>query len=107
MSTVTIGCKLPNGILMELGDKQVVINGANSSEIIGGHGLTENVDKSFFDAWMERNKELKFVKIGHIFAHEKTASTKAQAKERAKEKTGLEPLDPNKKPAGITDVKDE
>lgn len=103
-ATVTVGCKLPNGLILELGDKRVTVKGANSSNIIGGHGITEGVDKEFFDAWMTKNKELSFVKAELLFAHEKTANTTAQAKERKKEKTGLEPLDPEAKPAGLTDV---
>jgi hypothetical protein len=102
--TVTVGCKLPNGLILEMGEKRVTLNGANSSSIVGGHGLTEGVDKEFFDAWMAKNKHLHFVKEGHLFAHEKEVNTKAQAKERAKEKTGLEQLNPDEKPAGLSEV---
>ena len=103
-ATVTVGCKLPNGIILELGNKSVAIKGSNSSVLIGGHGITENVDKEFFEAWLAKNTGLQFVKAELIFAHEKPASTAAQAKERAKEKTGLEPLSPEAKPAGLTAV---
>lgn len=103
-TTVIVGCKLPNGLILELGDKRVTIKGANSSNIIGGHGITEGVDKEFFDAWMAKNAGLQFVKAELLFAHEKAASTAAQAKEQADEKTGLEPLDPEAKPAGLTEV---
>jgi len=105
MATVTVGCKLPNGLIIEMGDKRVTLKGANSSVIIGGHGITENVDKELFDAWMEKNKELHFVKEGHLFAHEKEVNVKAQAKDRAKQKTGFEGLNPDDKPAGLTEVK--
>jgi len=71
MQTVTVGCKLPNGIVLHLGEKEQLINGSNSSVVIGGHGITEGVDKEFFDAWVEKNASLKFVKEGLIFAHEK------------------------------------
>lgn len=103
-ATVTVGCKLPNGLILELGDKRVTVKGSNSSNIIGGHGITENVDKEFFDAWMAKNAGLQFVKSELIFAHEKYANTVAQAKEQVDEKTGLEPLNPEEKPAGLTDV---
>lgn len=99
--TVTVGCKLPHGLIMELGEKKITINGLNTSKIIGGHGITENVDKAFFDAWMEKNKELSFVKGGFLFAHTKPVNTEAEAKDRAKNETGLEPLDPAKAPKGI------
>lgn len=101
MATLTIGCKLPNGIILEMGDKKVTLAGANSSVLIGGHGITENVDQAFFEAWIAQNKDLQFVKAGHLFAHEKASNTAAQAKDRAGEKTGLEPLNPAAMPAGI------
>lgn len=104
MATVSVGCKLPNGIVMELGEKRQVLNGANSSVLIGGHGITENVDKEFFDAWAAKNKDLSFVKGGFVFAHEKAANVSAEAKDRSKQKTGLEPLDPKAKPKDITDL---
>lgn len=104
MALVTVGCKLPNGIVMELGEKRQVLKGANSSNIVGGHGITEGVDKEFFDAWAAKNKDLSFIKGGFVFAHEKPANAAAEAKDRAKEKTGLEPLDPKAKPEGITEV---
>lgn len=100
MSKVTVGCIYPNGLVLHLGKAQVTLNGSNSSTVIGGHGLTE-VDAEFWDAWLERNKGLSFVRNGKVFAHEKAKNTKAEAKEKAKEKSGLEPLDPSKAPVGI------
>ena len=104
MTTVNVGCKLPNGIILELGEVRQLIKGANSSNIIGGHGITEGVDKEFFDAWMLKNEELSFVKGGFIFAHEKASNTAAEAKSKADEVTGFEGMDPTKKPAGITET---
>lgn len=104
MSTVNVGCKIPNGIIAEMGDKRVLLRGSNSSVVIGGHGITENVDADFFAAWREKNKELPFVKLGLVFAHEKPQAVAAQAKERVDELTGLEPLSPDAKPAGLTEV---
>ena len=104
MALVNVGCKLPNGIVMELGEARQVLKGANSSLVVGGHGITEGVDKEFFDAWAAKNKDLSFIKGGFVFAHEKAANVSAEAKDRAGQKTGLEPLDPKAKPANITDV---
>jgi hypothetical protein len=100
MSKVTVGCRFPNGLILTVGKVDVALNGSNSSTVIGGHGLTE-VDAGFWNAWLERNKGLSFVRNGKVFAHEKAKNTKAEAKEKAKEKSGLEPLDPNKTPVGI------
>lgn len=33
---VVVGCKLPNGIVLEVEGYSVVLNGANSSNVIGG-----------------------------------------------------------------------
>jgi len=104
MATVTVGCKLPNGIIMEMGEQRTVLRGTNSAVIVGGHGITEGVDKDFFDAWSKLHADKDFIKGGFVFAHEKSASTAAEAKERADEETGLEPLDPDEKPAGLTEL---
>lgn len=115
MATVSVGCKLPHGAHLQLFQtvetpagkinkpisERVTINGANSSNVIGGHGVTHNVDSEFFTKWLEANKESVIVKKGLIFAHEKTASVESQAKEKETNKTGLEGIDPNKPAAGI------
>lgn len=94
--TVIVGCKLANGILLELNGKKVQINGANSAQLIGGHGITEGVDGEFMDAWLSAHKELSFVKGGFLFVHDKAVNASAEAKEKAEEKTGMEPLPPMK-----------
>lgn len=105
MPQIIIGCKLPNGLILELDDKRVILNGANSAIIIGGHGITENVDADFWAAWLAKNKGMSFVKAGHVFAHEKPANVAAQAKERASEKTGFEGANPEAPGAGLEKVK--
>jgi hypothetical protein len=98
---VVVGCKLPNGLIMELGKPgddaytQVRLRGMNDSNIVGGYGLTE-VSKEFWDAWFRKNKNLTFVKKGFVFSHADMASARDVAKERALELTGLEPLNPHK-----------
>lgn len=104
---VTVGCKLPHGIHMDLGGKRVTLNGTNTSNVIGGYGLTENVDKEFFDKWLATHKESPMVKNDLIFAHEKTSNVAAQAKDNAENKNGFEPIDPNKPGNGVQPVKEE
>lgn len=104
MPLLNVACKLPNGLVLELGDKRVILKGSNSSLIIGGHGITEGVDADFFNAWLAAHQDLAFVQEGFLFAHEKANNTAAQAKERADVETGLEPMDPDAKPAGLTEV---
>lgn len=100
-NVVTVGCKLPHGLVAQVGDNSVVFKGANSALIIGGHGITENVDAAFWSSWLERNKGLEFVRKGLVFADAKADNTKAQAKEKSQVKTGLEPINP----AEVKDVK--
>lgn len=96
MTQAVVACKIPNGVILEMGEKRVHIKGPNHPEAIveGGFGLTAGVNKEFMDAWLEKNKALEFVKAGFLFVHEKEANAKAEAKEKVKEKTKMEPLDP-------------
>lgn len=103
---VTIGCKLPNGLLLEVGNKNVQINGANSSNVVGGHGITYNVDAELWQAWLKQNADRDVVKNGFVFAHDKPANAKAEAKEKTDTKTGQEPIDPNAKNNGVETVKE-
>lgn len=93
MSTVIVGCKLPHGLIIKVGDKSVELSGRNESRILSNEnfGITE-VDADFWKAWLNLNKETKAVKIGAIFANETEKSTKAEAKEKAKLKTGTEQI---------------
>lgn len=117
MAKVFIGCKLPNGLLMELirlpenknsiipvgrTDDDIVVRlaGANESRIArtnpadAAFGITE-VDEEFAKEWFKRNKGLKFVKDGLVFMVGTDAAAKAEAKDRRTERTGLEPLNPD------------
>lgn len=94
MSTVTIACKLPNGIWLEVeGAKPVRINGWNNNAIIGAeHGLTENVPADLWEAWLKLHGDTKLVKGGFIFAHGNEKALVAKAKEQKDNKSGLEQL---------------
>ena len=96
-STVLIGCKLPNGII--LGDheepkKQFTLNGINRSTIIGAGYATTEVDGELWDAWFSKNKDFPAIKSGAIFQASNEASAKSMAIEYKDRKTGFEPLDP-------------
>lgn len=116
-TTVTVGCKLPNGLVMELPEpaagrqllpgpigERHVLAGANSKLVktpIGfvtsgtyRYGVTQ-VPKEFAEAWFARHKDFDFVKRGMVFMVNNEASANAAAKERendAATRTGLEPL---------------
>ena len=104
-NAVTVGCKLPHGLVLEVGGVEVKINGVNASLIVGGYGLTEGVDAAFFDAWMSANKHAAVVKNELIFAQSKTSEAQAEAKDKAANKSGLEGLGKQDLPKDVTEVK--
>ena len=97
--TVTIACKIPQGLMMRVFDmqdqdqpvmgggvkvtkvaverpEQVFIYGCShpqnampKTQIAGGFALTHNVDREFWELWHEQNKSSQMVKTGLIFAH--------------------------------------
>lgn len=92
MSTpVTVGCKLPNGLVLKVGKAEVTIKGANDSRIIGGYGLT-TVPSDFWEAWLAEYKDSSLVLNKIVFAQSTTAKAEAQAKEQEGVRTNLEPL---------------
>jgi hypothetical protein len=100
MPNVIVGCKLPHGLIIKTGGKSAILNGANSSKIIGGYGLTP-VDKDFFDAWKAEYATFSPLKDGLIFEQANERSAASQAKEQEEIKSGLEPLDLDKPAPGI------
>jgi hypothetical protein len=66
-----------------------------------GYAMTPGIPKAFWDEWVEQNKEADYVVNGMLFAHAEGASTMAEAREKEKEKSGLERLDPKNLPKGL------
>lgn len=97
---VIVGCKLPNGLIAQVGNQKVLFAGANSSKIVGGYGLTP-VDKDFADAWFKNHKNFHPVKAELIFVQSDRASAEDAAEEREDVKTGLEGVDPTKPVANV------
>ncbi len=120
MNTVTIACKLPNGLLLEnlVGGvrTRVRVNGSRlpvnakgtqiqKFELAGredpmladSYGLTPNVPADFWEQWERENAEYPAYKRGLIFATGQRESTIAMAKELVNDTTsGFEPMDPEK-----------
>jgi len=92
---VVVGCKLPNGIVLESPlDPQIKVelNGANKATIIGaGYGSTE-VDGDFWELWAAQNKEFAPFKSQAIFVAKNATEIVAVAAELKDETTGLEPM---------------
>lgn len=68
------------------------INLPPGAEMIGGYALTPNVDADFWELWLSQNKDSQIVTSGMIFAHAKSADAQGEARNGAKERSGLEPL---------------
>ena len=125
-NTVWIACKLPKGLILQCcverkmdrpvfggavkevsvfmrDGEQVRLKGyavpfgkVPNYPIIGDFGLTE-VKRSFWETWLEQNKNLDVVKQGLIYVHGERASVEAYALEHEALRCGLEPLEPNDK----------
>lgn len=102
-NTITIGCKLPQGIVLKLDDypETVTLKGRNA-DMKGGlgirlldYGVTE-VEEEFWEKWKSQYSNFQPFKNKAIFEAD-------EAEELANEKTGLEPLDPNSR--GVESVK--
>jgi len=66
--------------------------GAIDSRIIGGYGLTYNVDAEFMSEWMKQNADSDLVKNHIVFSHEKVEIVEKKAMEHKRTLSGLEPL---------------
>lgn len=70
---VKIQCNYPNGVTLQLRESQetVTIYGfLNAEEVENGYGITNNVDKEFWDKWVEQNKNTDLYTSGSISAIE-------------------------------------
>ncbi len=133
-TTVAVGCKLPNGLIMELIEpvqgRQLIpapigerhtLKGANSQLLKtpfgpvaqGTHryGIT-HVPKEFAEEWFRRNKDFECVKRGQVFMVKDEATARGEAKDRQDDKvtrTGLEALTDkdSRLPKGVVKKKDE
>lgn len=95
---VSVGCKLPHGLHLDLKQNgepvRVTLVGANAARIVGGYGITENVPAEFMTEWLKKNAKHKAVVNGLIFVHNDMKSAESMAKERRKNDSGLEAIDP-------------
>lgn len=120
--TVTVACKVPNGMVLQLYDFEDVsepimgggwrtvkkakkvgnpvkvrgpalaVGAPVYKRIAGGYGLTEGVPAEFFAKWLEQNRDADYVLNKMIFAH--SSDTVGMAKEHRATRSGYEPLDP-------------
>ncbi len=106
---VTVGCKLPNGIILEhpLDPAiRVELAGLNKVTIIGAGYASTDVDAEFWEIWRKSNDQFPAVVSGAIFAAKTSNDVKAIAKEYADRTTGMEPMKKkgDKRAAGVKPV---
>lgn len=100
-----VGCKLPHGLRIQLGNAFYDLKGRNASRIIGGYGLTTGVPTDAFAKWLEDHKDFKYVRNGLVFMQGDMASARAQARDGNSVRSGLEPIDPMAKDITPEDAK--
>lgn len=72
MATVVVQCNYPNGVTLQLrgNPNTVVVKGYQNATIVeGGYGLTDGVEKDFWDAWVAENKQYPIYTNGCISAN--------------------------------------
>lgn len=125
-ATVTIACKLPNGLVLrvfdfEEGQEPVMgggmrtvkvavqkgdtlrINGSAvafgtipSYKIVGGYALTPGIPKDFWELYEQQNHDQAFIKNHLVFAYDKFVMAEGAAEEHAGTKSGLQPIQINR-----------
>jgi hypothetical protein len=132
--TVTVVSKLPHGLRLQLqetfktmepvqgGSRQVersrftgelvILNGAAAPlgaavahKIGNGFAFTHGVDAVFWKKWLEQNRSHPAVENGMIYASESEVIAADHTKEYRDEKSGFEPINPNKMPAEFSSIK--
>lgn len=99
---IIVGCKLPHGLHLDTpGLERITLAGGNDPSAVGGYGITNDVDRSVFEAWVKANSQHPALKNNQIFIANDYNSARDNALEQAKIPTGFEGIDPNDLPPGI------
>lgn len=96
--TVIIGCRLPQGIILDhplAPEKKVELKGKNKALIIGAEYSTTEVDGEFWEAWKTVHADFPALKSGAIFEAKNVTEAASVAKELEGEVTGFEPMAQN------------
>ena len=94
-TSVTIGCKLPHGIVLDHPldpSKKVELKGKNGSMIVGAPYGTTEVDGEFWETWKTVHKDFPALRSGAIFEAANASELTAVAAELEDETTGFEPM---------------
>lgn len=100
---LTIACKLPTGLHIKLPHHKIDIklHGAHSAYEVAGHGMTRGVDAQQWAIVEKAFAEAAWLKNGFVFSATTPDSAADEAEDRVGEKSGFEPIDPDKLPKGI------
>lgn len=137
MPTVTIACKLPNGLILKVYDmvemdepvmggpprrkkearqigEPVTIKGNSvpmnvqlETPFQNSYALTHNVDAEFWERWYEQNKTSAIVRNGLIYASDKALNVQAFTKEHKDVRSGFERMAQAGDPRSPARVKDD
>lgn len=109
--TVTVACKLPSGLHLEVLGRRVTVKGnafqfgnAPPGLASGGYALTPGVAKDFWEAWLKIHGESDVVKKGLIFASTRTIDARARGAEQEKVRSGFEGIEPEAPGAGLEQI---
>lgn len=100
MSTVTIGCRLPTGLVLQVGEKFVELEGQRQTQkrspviilTTDDFGVNE-VDAAFWEAWKAQvGAEFAPLKSGAIFEAKNEKEAAAKSKDLKDKRTGHEPI---------------
>lgn len=101
-TTVTIACKLPQGLIVHLAEgPSIHLHGANSPWAVAGYGLTQGVDVDVWEAIKLQHADAKWLVNGFVFANGEHDSVVDKATDEKDRKAGFEPIDPNALPPGM------
>lgn len=123
-TTVTVACKIPNGLALRIMeayvDNELVMGGGtrevtkhrevgdpvrikgnsapNGTMIVthGGYALTTGISADFWELWFEQNKDSALVKNNLIYALPREDSAASKGREMEEVTSGQERIDPSK-----------
>jgi hypothetical protein len=95
--TVSIACKLPQGLTVHLDGvrEPIKLHGANSPYNIAGHGITQNVPVEHWEGIQKQHAHALWLKNGFVFANGDGDELVEEAEDKLKHRNGFEPIDPN------------
>lgn len=103
--TLTIACKLPQGLHIKIPEQgiDIKLHGSMSPYAIGGHGMTQGINAAQWAA-VEAHPvlgESRWLKNEVVFAMNKPQDASDKATERKDVRAGFEPIDPKDPSNGL------